>query len=258
MCHSNVDKYIKSKVRGQPRVFSVKSVSEYVELTTWLSLDGRVIFRGQTEDLPLVPSIGRNVTRSIFLQREKEILEAFKRESFPYVNLNLRNDWQWLAIAQHNRLPTRLLDWTKNPLVALWFAVKDPVINNKSCIVWAYLYDESEVIFNTQNHADPFSIDKTYVYFPEHVSPFIQAQAGVFTVHHKEGEKNSRFLPLEEINDSDLQLTKIEIPSESEYITIARYYLFRVGISPASLFPGLLGIADKIRYENMLGKDELI
>jgi hypothetical protein len=249
-----MNKYIKSNDSGQPKVFSVKSVSEYIDLVTQFSLDGRVIFRGQTEDLTLVPSVGRNIEGSVLLRNEKEMFKAFKRESFPYINLNLKNDWQWLAIAQHNRLPTRLLDWTNNPLVALWFAVKDPAITKKPCIVWAYSYDQSDAIFNTKKHPTPFSIKKTYIYFPEHVSPFIQAQSGVFTVHHKIDE-NTRFAPLEEINFSNLLLKKIEIPSE--FITTARYHLFRIGISPASLFPGLLGIADKIRYENMLGKDEL-
>jgi hypothetical protein len=252
-----MNKYIKSNDLGQPKVFSVKSVSEYIDLVTQFSLNGRVIFRGQTEDLSLIPSVGRNSESCVLLQKEKEMLETFKRESFPYVNLNIKNDWQWLAIAQHNKLPTRLLDWTNNPLVALWFAVKDPAKNNKPCIVWAYLYDQSDTIFKTKKHDSPFSIDRTYIYFPEHVSPFIQAQSGVFTVHHKVEKINeTRFVPIEKINNSDLLLKKIEIPSE--FITTARYQLFRVGISPASLFPGLMGIANKIRYDNMRDKDEVI
>jgi hypothetical protein len=193
-----VQKYLKPKEAGKPRVFEVSSVNGLVEVATWLYSDDNVIFRGQTKekDWPLIPSAGRDMDRSRVPWREREILEEFKRESIPYVDLVPDNDWQWLAIAQHNRLPTRLLDWTKNPLAALWFAVKDPAIENQPGIVWAFHYEEAEAVFNTANRNTPFSIDRTYVYFPEHVSPFIQAQSGVFTVHQREGRNLGRFPPL--------------------------------------------------------------
>ena len=55
--------------------------------------------------------------------------------------------------------------------------------------------------------------------------------------------------------NSDLMLTKIEIPPPS--FAPIRHHLFRVGISPSSLFPGLAGLADKIRYDNIFLADEL-
>jgi FRG domain len=250
-----MQKYFKSHDKGKPRVFEVSSVSEFIEVATWLYSDDRMIFRGQTkeEGWPLSPSVGRNPDSSRIPWREIEILEEFKRESIPYIDLSPQNNWQWLALAQHNRLPTRLLDWTKNPLAALWFAVKEPAIDHQPGVVWAFHYADEEAVFNTDKQESPFSIDRTYVYFPEHVYPFIQAQSGVFTVHHREGDNPGRFSPLEEsTSDSDLLLTKIEIP----ILTTVRYHLFKVGISPASLFPGLPGIVDKILYDNMPVTDE--
>ena len=251
-----MQKYLKSEESGKPRVFAVSSVSEFVEVATWLYSSDNVVFRGQTkeEDWPLVPSVGRDVKRSRVPWREREILEEFKRESIPYIDLIPDNDWQWLAMAQHNRLPTRLLDWTKNPLTALWFAVSTPAIENQPGIVWAFLYEETDAVFNTANLDSPFSIERTYLYFPEHVFPFIQAQSGVFTVHHRERTNPGRFPSLEHIKNADLVLTKIEVLPE--FFSTVRYHLFRVGISPASLFPGLSGLVDKIRYDNTMCEDE--
>lgn len=250
-------KYIKSQDKGKPRVFEVKSVSEFVDVATWLYSDDRMIFRGQTkeEGWPLSPSVGRNLDRSRVPWREREILEEFKRESIPYIDLSPENDWQWLALAQHNRLPTRLLDWTKNPLTALWFAVKDPSIDQQPGVVWAFHYEDEESVSNTIKWESPFSIDRTYVYFPEHIYLFIQAQSGVFTFHHRVGENPGRFPTVEESTSyPDLRLTKIDVPCC--FFTTIRYHLFKVGISPATLFPGLPGIVDKICYDNMLCSDE--
>jgi FRG domain len=251
-----VEKYLKSREAGRPRVFEVSNLSEFVEVATWLYSDDRVIFRGQTKakGWPLVPSVGRDIDRSKVLWKEEEILEEFKRESIPYIDIDPQNYWQWLALAQHNRLPTRLLDWSKNPLVALWFAVKDPAEDSQPGVVWAFLCEESKSIFSTTCLGSPFAIDQTYVYFPEHVSVSIQAQSGVFTVHHLQGRTPGKFPPLEQMEDADSLLTKIEIAHMSFHTF--RYQLFRVGVSPASLFPGLSGLVDRIRYENIMCEDE--
>lgn len=251
-----MDKYLKSNERGKPRVYEVSSVSDFVELATWVYSSPNVVFRGQTKEdgWPLIPAVGRTRKGSRIPSREIEIFEEFKREALPYLSFHPSNDWQWLATAQHNRLPTRLLDWTRNPLAALWFAVCDLAIESRPGIVWALSCDMTEVLSDTKGAVDPFSIGRPYVYYPEHVFPFIQAQQGVFTVHNRSKGSPERFTPFEEMGDADLQLKKIEIPSDA--FPDVRYHLSRVGISPASLFPGLGGLVERIRYDNMLREDE--
>lgn len=91
-----------------------------------------IVYRGlQNADFDLSTSLQRHKSVSL----ENHLLRNFQK--YAQIENPPESDWLWLALAQHHGLPTRLLDWSYSPLIALHFATADYEQFDSDCAVWA-------------------------------------------------------------------------------------------------------------------------
>ena len=117
------------------RLFSmgeIKNLSELLRVFEKKPSKSINYFRGQARDWSLRPSLARE---GVPEQERKKEPECFERlaEILPNVN-----DWERATIAQHYGVPTRLLDWSENPLVGIYFAINDDNYDNEDGVIWVF------------------------------------------------------------------------------------------------------------------------
>lgn len=224
-------------------IIQINSFQQFLEQIEKYNM-GHPIFRGcSRSDYELITKFGRSIieneryrklnseyTYVVDYASELSIIQKFKDLAPAHLNTLPNNEWEWLSLAQHYGLPTRLLDWTENPLVALYFCLNR---NHADFDGAVYVIRECFEISKAEIGKSPYSIEEVVLYEPRHTTPRISAQSGLFTAH-----KNPQVA-----YERD-EIDKLIISNKIKGDFWARLRTF--GVNPFSMFPDLSGLCEKI------------
>ncbi len=209
---------------------------------------------------------------------EKHLLRNFRKYS-QVQDMTNKSIWNWMALAQQHGLPTRLLDWTYSPYVALHFTVSDFTKFDKDAVIWAvnyvdsigYLPDQLKTIIETEgSHAftaemldraattlDEFGRlkknDYAVFFEPPSIDQRIVNQYALFSMLSNPDSQMDQW-----VKTTNVRYFKIFIPAQLKWEI--RDKLDQSNINERVLFPGLDGLARwlKRHYQDIRKKDKSV
>jgi hypothetical protein len=256
---------------GTMRTYTAKNLRQFIKRIEQIKEDWEskkdgepgLWFRGsQNSSWRLVPKLYRaRAPVKELLEREDEMREEFVRRAPSLTSHSPRNVWEWYFLMQHYTAPTRLLDWTEDPQIGLYFALKDSE-GYHDAAVWVLdpwrlnklVLDADEVLPPGSDGLPDADILKYRPWLPDRFdakqrlkkkSPVaiypnqfdrrIAAQRSCFTVHGIQPDSLEKLFP-----KSQKLFAKIVIPARA--IESVRGKLEDISIDEATIYPDLEGL----------------
>ena len=228
--------------------FEIRGLSEYLAVFDYLFSRPNDVFwfRGHNSvEWDLCPSALRfdsadQRVRALQSLRDFRRLQEYRLPKAP----RAEESFKWLQLAQHYGLPTRLLDWTQSPTVALYFAITEA---DSDGIVYAMNPRELNHLSVPKHHPNVIDPDehgsvlepylrldgressrglKTIAVQPTWNSDRIILQQGMFTLH------GSRFCL-----DNAQAPSLVGIPILHQHKAAIAHQLERIGVAEMFIFP---------------------
>jgi hypothetical protein len=237
-----------------PATLAVGSLAGFLELAKGQFEGDGWLYRGHANSRDrawlLVPMIARG-ERVVDPERlERELFAEAGLRLPAYTGGQLLDEWERLALLRHHGAPTRILDWSRSSLVALWFAISERA-REKSWVaatVWGIRCNVSDYVTERERKGSPFDLGRTKFFEAPHFNRRLAAQQSVFSVHRY--WEDDVVVPLERHAILKRKLVAISVPHEYQAGLLRE--LFDVGVSAASLFPDLDGLGKHLQLRHSL------